>query len=630
MALAARPSKRRIKAALQHYVPVTISGSEKLGERRNLLIVQDDFNEFNGMISACTLALLRALQSEAAPILVSSSLWFNTCLYLWQHGDEHFLKPKRKNWKLYRVDNDVYLAIPRQYEEKIRVLAQHVVIPSPVKDLVTGKELSAFDIALGLKCSCMREIENPFSVCWSRTINYRLRMVGAPFSTGPDINERILRTAFITNGEVANISQLPSWEIYLVGHGRGKEGLLSSVIGGYSVQGFRSLLSFFEHAIAVRSFMYQTCYGGGKHLMIPYVTGSNPDIYHFTIICCCTTASPSTILYDPKSKHNMDFNLVFKDIMLPSEDDYEERLAAFYPTNDEAPKKRVLHNIPSIRRAGSDEFVALCQSGKDSPIQIYKPSIEREDQVVIDNKQALLLYDQGIVHAPVIMHGSCAALIQMDPLSDSVVINHFDARDQTLKDILTYTFAPVSMFKTPEGTFFIKEMVCKFEEADESPVTLHNVMIRSHSLIALLETPYEQFLESKYLYNFMLRKRVTYEYEGKSYRLTVKPIHGPDYLGKLLMVFDAFINGAYNMQSPWSNLWAYAQDLQPKRLWTLSKIRRLNPSQSKHFHESFTQTYETISVAMQEHHEQLVAQAKARQGETPLTIVGPQCQFVVQ
>ena len=105
------------------------------------------------------------------------------------------------------------------------------------------------------------------------------------------------------------------------------------------------------------------------------------------------------------------------------------------------------------------------------------------------------------------------------------MINVLDAHEQTFHDVLLHCFAPISMFQVPASTVLIKELNCKLHDDDIDSVTLQNVSIKSIRSTPILETLYEQQLDAKYYYNFALRKRVTYECDGVTYKCTVRPKH---------------------------------------------------------------------------------------------------------
>lgn len=587
-----KQTRRHSKSITQQVPAPTLDGLDHLGSHRNLIIIQDDYNETNGCLHACTITLLQALQAAAAPILVSKSLWFNMCLYLRQYDNTHFLKPKKKQWQLYRVNQSAYLAIPKQYKKKAAIVSQHFKLPQPIIDATTGNALTHEDIVLGLKCSKLKEVSSPFSCTFTQLVAHRAETVGSLFSFNADVNTKLLHSIFITRDEIANIESYPAWDIFLVGHGKTSR-IFNSQLAGFSVSEFRALLGFLHNAIHTNALVYQTCFGGGKHLTIPYTTKNEADCYNYAIICCCTSASPATVMHDPFSKHNTDFNAMFKDITNHSSaDNFEQRLASFFPNQHESPKKRLLHNIPSIRLPQSTEFVALGGPSTEETLQVYKPEAANNETIIIDNKLAFLLYDHGIIHTPIVMKGSCAALIPMHPEADTVIIDTLDAREQTLHDISLYCFTPISMVQAPTGTYLIKELLCKRHEDDTSYSTLRNVMISSNRTTPLLETAYEQELEQKYLYNFLLRKKVTYELDGKTYKRMIKPAQGPDILGKTLLV-AALIFGLD--PAPLMEFAFFVHD-NPKQKWTIGKAQQLTAKHARRYHGNFMHAYNATTT----------------------------------
>ncbi len=596
---------------------IHVNNPDKLGLRRNLIILQDDINETNGMVGACTMGLLRALQSEAAPILVSSGLWFNACLYLHEHGNEHHLKPHKKNWELYRVTSEIYCAIPKKYKEKIQFVCKDFPADRGAPE---GNQLTRDDIILGIKCSQLKQIESPFAISWSRLFGYRIRLFGNAFTYRAAMTPDVLRKILISSGDIANLNQYPAYDIFMIGHGRASY-IFSSVIAGYSISEFHSLLAALNDSFHTHLFMYQTCYGGAAHLVKPFVTNGKADVYNYAIISCCTGAMPSAVYFDSDSKHALDFTSILHDVADVSmrEDNFQERLAAFYPSADESPKKRVLHNIPSIRWPGKTEFEALAVPS--GTIQVYKAETALAGNVTIDSKQAFLFYDHGVTHAPVILKGTCPALIPMDPTTDVVVISMLDAHEQTFHDVLLHCFAPISMLEVPANTVLIKELQCKLHDDDTASTSLQNVTIKNIRATPIFETPYEQQLDAKYYYNFALRKRVTYEHDGKLYKCTVKPKHGPDFLGKILMVGEAIFANIYGINPHVSQYSILAHDLDPKRLWIFSRERKMRASVASRYEKEFAAHFDEVAIPVAERYQLALATNKNNMADQPVELL---------
>ena len=326
----AYPKSKKKHQVVQCKSAIEVKNVGKLGPRRNLVILQDDINEVNGMLGACTLTLLRALQAESAPILVSSGLWFNMCLYLHAHGNEHSLKPHKKNWQLYRVTSDVYCAIPKKYKEKIQFVCKDFPAQQTIAD---GTQLTRDDITLGIKCSRLSAIESPFLISWSRVFGNRLRLLGSAFSYHAALSPAVLRKVLVSSEDIANIKEYPPLDIFMVGHGRASS-LFSSVIAGYSIPEFHAIIVSFEHDFHLNVLIYQTCYGGDLHLVKPFMTNGKPDVYHYTIISCCTGAMPSVVYFEKESKHSLevhhDFPRCCRYIIARRE--FSRAVGAFYPS----------------------------------------------------------------------------------------------------------------------------------------------------------------------------------------------------------------------------------------------------------------------------------------------------------
>lgn len=567
---------------------------QPFGVRRNLFIIQDDYNEFCGTPGACTIALLRALQAECAPILVSSSLWTNMCIYLRLHGDEHFLKPKKKRWLVYKVTAAVYLAVPMSYQERLCQVMNNVKIENKIIDHYSRAVLAPDDIVLGCKCSRFVQLQEPFACTLPRLGLYSLNMLATLLKFKADINPEILRKTLITREDASQIPHYPGLEIFLLGHGRASR-LLRNYIAGFSINEFRLFLATLKADFNVSLLMYQTCYGGGPHLVVPYVTHGQPDLYPFPIVTCCSGALPASVIYDPFSVHNLDFSKIFKDLSDSSTElDLADRLASFFPHRTDSLKKRVLHNIPQIRMSGSPEFVAVAGTIENPSIQIYKPPDGLDKQkVIIQDVPAFLFYGYGII-APIEMKGTCASIIPMDPFAKTFFFNTIDAREHTFHDLVLYSFCPVSMVEVPESTFLIRQLFCKLNSSEDRWQVLHNVTIKCNRSNQLLQTAYEQELEDKYLRNYTVRKKATYSFGNSTYSFYVKPLHGPDFLGKTLYACTFTVNIITGGSFPYLHVPPIFRDPEPHRVWVFGKQHRLQKSQARIYERDFCNQFKTI------------------------------------
>jgi hypothetical protein len=248
----------------------------------------------------------------------------------------------------------------------------------------------------------------------------------------PNLND--LQNTFTKNNNI------PSWNIYLMGHG--SEGSIAH----FSLDQFRKLLIFFNRDIQTNLLYYLTCYGGGSHLEEPFVENlriTDPLFKKMTpqyiIVSGATTDSSAlrnTIL---KTTIFADYH----DQALKTEiiEDFapyiNQGIVNFNPSNfigffnglknffkNETDQKNQINSIlsnlyekeyssiPSIRFPHSP-FYRATEVDKDVEILTYVKEAAHElenNPIVLENKKCFLVYPP-IVRVPVKIKGPEPTLI---------------------------------------------------------------------------------------------------------------------------------------------------------------------------------------------------------------------------
>ncbi len=484
----------------------------KAVDHRNLIIIQDHYTEKAQPLSACTVVLLRALQSEVAPILVSTSVWYSACEYLDRHGNEHFLKPKRHRWNVYVVNKHLYLAVPIAYQETVTNKFSFVRACEPIS---TSNGITTQDLAVGLKLSRLKVLENPFECSFSRSAKNTFQAIGSCFTGDKtDVTTTILKNVLVTKDDCDGC--LLPLDIFLTGHGRAKNKAKQIRLAGFSLEEFRSFLTFLNNEVSTRLLIYQTCYGGGNMLKIPYTTDGMPDRYAFDIISCCATNSAASVIYNPFSQNNIDFCNLLKASDDQSEIDSQLRVSSYFPASTDSARKRILENVPFIRPKGARAF-NVCKSPQ-STVRVYEKG---QKGVELYNTQ-LFFIPHDLKNVSIAMKDKCSAIISQDG-DETITIKKLEACDQLLDDIVLYCFFPVTLPGCPVGNVFIKELICKRTKNDNATIRLQNVKICSYRSSRKTSNFQDLSLNGQCNRIVGFRKKITYEHEGRTYTQDYRP-----------------------------------------------------------------------------------------------------------
>lgn len=177
-------------------------------------------------------------------------------------------KVDSSQWTLKQANNDVYVLIPKKYEqERIKIFSKQKKIES---------SLSSEQLALGLHTLAV--LQNPFDPDKhpqeSRAVGTLSKVLEKIFITQETIakryysNEKVSHMQKEAAQELVGTLAVP-WYFYLDGHGS-YTAFGYSYIAGMPEETFKELLQFFNTKITTQLLFYTTCFSGGQHLREPY------------------------------------------------------------------------------------------------------------------------------------------------------------------------------------------------------------------------------------------------------------------------------------------------------------------------------------------------------------------------
>lgn len=267
-----------------------------------LLIFLDDSEQSLGAIS---IGLLSAIEAESAPILASASLLalvhkpripadtpMGDLIRRYNELQKEksrtaandqkkikeidiaiddislalvaFTAQKAEKWIIKEVNTSLYLLLPKKMLQEKKINFDSVTFFS------VSPEITQTEFDLGLKISHMKTV----------AITDIKKSDPVPYYA--DYFTKSLNSIFVINSEyVKNKNSIPSWAIYISGHG-----LINDSIVGLAFDQFKKLLSFLEAKITTKVFIYISCYATGTNAEIIYkdVKKEITKVYPFTII----------------------------------------------------------------------------------------------------------------------------------------------------------------------------------------------------------------------------------------------------------------------------------------------------------------------------------------------------------
>ncbi|MBN2267191.1 MAG: hypothetical protein JW725_02515 [Candidatus Babeliaceae bacterium] len=351
------------------------------------------------------------IEQQAAPLLVSANILFDTRKFLIEKGNETFLD----NWLAFKASEHFFLLIPKTYltdikatsTDKVGAFTKREIIlglkidhPSPavIKDI--KREVAPISMTsqffIEIKRGEPRTLLTPFA-------NEFFECLQNIFMTHKDYTEEIIEKKF----------KEPVWLIYLNDHGDyrrtpkdaqqlfdykyaqyiatgidqkareaiGKAGF-KGIIAGFYISDFKKLLNFFNNKIFTYLFIFNTCYGADINVL-EATRSDRKDLlgetYNYPIMSLTSTSTPTsaftTATFSPNFKEFFNnpkkysfFNLI--GTIAPLYTDYDVWAEAANPDDQIYLLERFSH-IPSIRFPGR-EWMSLLESPEGCMVKIGK------------------------------------------------------------------------------------------------------------------------------------------------------------------------------------------------------------------------------------------------------------------
>lgn len=202
------------------------------------------------------------------------------------------------------------------------------------------------------------------------------------------------------------------WSIYATGHGFHEDDQQNQAgVIGMTLQSFKKVLNFLQDTISTKLFVYSSCFGAGRHAIIPYQDENKDILLSYPVIVICLTDAPAYVFGTPSGLKLPPYNASH---FLTSANANRQGLQPFFLQDFKAfcqyaIARRIdaifaktinpyvqcdsdrctilkLENVPLIRRAYSSFFVPL------DGFKLY-PITNSSDQIIeLDDKDACLWY----------------------------------------------------------------------------------------------------------------------------------------------------------------------------------------------------------------------------------------------
>lgn len=403
----------------------------------------------NAGFGALTNELMIALEEQAAPLLITQSLWNN---FIQRRDHFKTLDAKSqaqqikastslaiaalitfhpRDWFMYAIDN-YYFLIPRNYVKSVfltNIPLLEDVITTAINDINNTQE--KYDIKNLFKDSLMpRLMLDPGEIISGIRLNALTPMrnlLNPPTATEKAIVPLplVLEKLFINkndilylNGATSQILQeliLPEWNIYLVGHGTypkstfkpffsdDKENIAPSSdkqlvayekgkIAGLKTEEFAQLLDFFNNQVSINLLFYNTCFAGSINTKIPYLTNDIKKIFNYMIISGATssTITISGFIKIEDNKIDLRDALKFRKFFEGIELGLDLATTTNYVAQFYKDKKIINQfNIPLVRYPNTDKFIPVNLSFVKGPKSVHKvQEFTRTRANSISNEQA--------------------------------------------------------------------------------------------------------------------------------------------------------------------------------------------------------------------------------------------------
>lgn len=185
-------------------------------------------------------------------------------------------------WIIKKVNEHLLLLIPIEYIDKISKKNSR-------ERFFNSQNYTARELNLGMKIDHLETINDIFTF---------VQTYKQPSESDPGaFFLEYLPSIFLSTAEYKAqsrtkfaLEQAPTWSIFLLGHGQTDQS-----IANISLPEFRKLLTFFEHSIITKLFIYNSCYSAGFNAQQVYknVESSFLKTYPFTIVTGALTDAPT-------------------------------------------------------------------------------------------------------------------------------------------------------------------------------------------------------------------------------------------------------------------------------------------------------------------------------------------------
>jgi len=249
-------------------------------------------------------------------------------------------------------------------------------------------------------------------------------------------------------------------------------------IAGMPLLQFQNLLNFLQNKINTYLLCYETCFGGGAHLNIPYLMLGFPELYSFIIINTALTEAPigipklfqiplipNNIKITPNKK--VTFNITpYGDFTNFFHDLNQEKIGIGLTKNFKTiigyikPIRPEIGQLPLIRYPKTDRFFPIDFSNKIKLLNRITISVEaKQGESIIQNKELALIYLQYIpIPIKIPANSNFPSIISMIPNTQNHFIKKIEAPHIEFTKIIKGFFNPPKL--ATRKRFFIETINC--------------------------------------------------------------------------------------------------------------------------------------------------------------------------
>lgn len=257
-----------------------------------------------------------------------------------------------QRWVVKEVDRNLYLLLPKR-----------ILFPNTDSVNIFSPEarITAIEQKLGLKVNHLA----------TKDVAAIKKPTPAPRYASYFVD--LLPRIFVTSGEypLANKNQIPSWSIYLTGHG------YEGVVADLKLNQFQDFLSFLEIMIPTRIVVYNSCFAAGVNTELMYADSEKgaTKTYSFPIITQALTDAPTSVplpglRFEQRFDNgpwlaslipNIHYGRFLSRVTRPGVLNYNDIMA---PLVTSAGKAQTLKNLPQIKLPGLPWFSVLDSGNK--------------------------------------------------------------------------------------------------------------------------------------------------------------------------------------------------------------------------------------------------------------------------